>query len=136
MQEFSPAQQAIYNLVLEAQNAGIAECTAGKPFNAPGQAATRVIVAGLKRLGNIKEDQEYRRYFMHGTSHSLGLDVHDVMPGDPTLRPGVVLTVEPGIYIREGSLTDKKWWNIGCRIEDDILVTAGAPENLSAALAR
>ncbi|RYG49539.1 M24 family metallopeptidase [bacterium] len=134
--KFSPEQKAIYDLVLAAQNAGIGECVSGKPFNAPGQAATRVIAEGLKKLGIIQKDAEVRKYFMHGTSHSLGLDVHDVMPLDSTLKPGVVLTVEPGIYIRAGSPVDKKWWNIGCRIEDDILVTKGAPDNLSGALSR
>ncbi|RYG33158.1 M24 family metallopeptidase [bacterium] len=134
--KFSPEQKTIYDLVLRAQNAGIAECVSGKSFGAPGQAATKIIADGLVKLGLIKTPNEVGRYFMHGTSHSLGLDVHDVMPRDSTLKPGVVLTVEPGIYIREGSPVDKKWWNIGCRIEDDILVTRGAPENLSGALIR
>ncbi|CAN5587071.1 Xaa-Pro aminopeptidase [soil metagenome] len=133
---FSPEQKAIHDLVLDAQNAGIAQCRPGMPFRAPHDAATKVIAAGLKRLGIISDDKEVRRYFMHGTSHPIGLDVHDAMPKDTTLQPGVVLTVEPGIYIREGSPTDKRWWNIGCRIEDDILVTPNAPVNLSGALPR
>lgn len=128
--KFTPEQLDIYNLVLEAQNAGIEECRAGKPFKAAHWAAVRVIQQGLLRLGITKDTSEYRRYFMHGTSHYLGLDVHD--PGSSgALVPGVVMTVEPGIYISEGSPCDKKWWKISVRIEDDILVTDGEPVNLS-----
>lgn len=133
---FTPEQKAIHDLVLSAQNAGIAECQSGKPFRAPHVAATKVITEGLKKLGIVKEDKDVRLYFMHGTSHPIGLDVHDSMPRDSTLRPGVVLTVEPGIYIRQSGLVDKRWWNIGCRIEDDILVTETGPVNLSGALQR
>lgn len=132
---FTPEQRAIYDIVLEAQMAGIEECRAGKEFRAPHRKAIEIITAGLKRLGIIKEEKEYSRYFMHGTSHYIGLDVHDVGRMG-TLGPGMVLTVEPGIYIAAGSDCDPKWWNIGVRIEDDILVTSGAPVNLSAALPR
>lgn len=72
---------------------------------------------------------------MHGTSHYLGLDVHDAGTRG-TLKAGSVITVEPGIYIPSGSPCDKKWWNIGVRIEDDILITYGEPENLSSKLPR
>jgi Xaa-Pro aminopeptidase len=132
---FTKEQRAIYDIVLEAQIAGIEACRAGNNFRIPHRKAIDVIVAGLKRLGIIKEDQEYSNYFMHGTSHYLGLDVHDVGSAGE-LAPGMVLTVEPGIYIAAGSDCDPKWWNIGIRIEDDILVTSGAPVNLSAALER
>lgn len=133
--KFSREQRAIYELVLAAQQAGIEACKAGNSFGAPGQAATRVLEEGMKRLGIIKNPSELGRYFMHGTSHYIGLDVHD-SHGDNTLRENYALTVEPGIYIKAGSPCDKKWWNIGVRIEDDILVTANGPVNLSGALPR
>ncbi|MFT3885551.1 MAG: aminopeptidase P family protein [Flavobacteriales bacterium] len=128
---FTREQKLIYELELKAQEAGIAEVKAGNPFHAPHYAATAVIAAGLKALGIIKEDGEVKRYFMHGTSHYLGLDVHDAGHYGP-LKAGEVITVEPGIYIPAGSPCDPKWWNIGVRIEDDVLVTSGAPEVLSA----
>jgi Xaa-Pro aminopeptidase len=93
-------------------------------------AARAVVNAGLIKLGIAKNDMEARTYFPHGTSHHLGLDVHDL--GPRTLQAGVVITVEPGIYIPAGSKCDKKWWNIGIRIEDDILITEKGPENISA----
>ena len=127
---FSPEQTAIYNLVLKAQEAGIEECKAGKSFRAPNDAARKVISEGLKDLGLISNFVESRKYFMHGTSHYLGLDVHDVGSyGD--LKEGNIITVEPGIYIAEGSDCDPKWWDIGVRIEDDVLITNGAPDVLS-----
>lgn len=129
--KFSPEQRAIYDIVLEAQEAGIQKCLKGKPFMAPHQAAVKVIQDRLLALGIIKEAGEYRKYFMHGTSHYLGLDVHDAGLYD-VLKVNNVITVEPGIYIPEGSDCDPKWWNIGVRIEDDILITDGQPENLSA----
>jgi len=128
---FTPEQRAIYSLVLEAQDSGIRVCQVGAPFRSAHNAAVRVITRGLLRLGLIKDSADYRKYFMHGTSHYLGLDVHDAGTYDP-LAPGNVLTVEPGIYVAEGSPCDRKWWNIGCRIEDDILITEHGPENLSA----
>jgi len=128
--KFSPAQREIYELVLAAQNAGIAACRAGASFRASDTAARSVIAKGLIRLGITKTEAEASRYFMHGTSHYLGLDVHD-SHGSNTLAPNMVLTVEPGIYIRSGSPCPEKYWNIGIRIEDDILVTTGDPVNLS-----
>lgn len=128
--KFSHEQKIIYDLVLQAQDSGIANCIAGNPFLAPHNAATRVIARGLVQLGIIKSESEVRKYFMHGTSHYLGLDVHDAGTRG-NLKPNSVITVEPGIYIAEGSDCDKKWWNIGVRIEDDILITESAPENLS-----
>lgn len=127
---FSSEQKIIYNIVLEAQEAGIANCKAGLPFQAPHKAAVEIIQARLLELGIIKEPSEYRKYFMHGTSHYLGLDVHDAGLYDK-LSANNVITVEPGIYIAAGSDCDPKWWNIGVRIEDDILITDGEPENLS-----
>ncbi len=89
----------------------------------------------MLELGIIKKAGEVKKYFLHGTSHYLGLDVHD--PGlYGTLQANMVITVEPGIYIPEGSDCDPKWWNIGIRIEDDILITSKGPENLSACVPR
>ena len=127
---FTPEQRAIYELVFNAQDAGIKACVAGAPFRSAHWTAVKTIAAGLQKLGIIKDSADYKQYFMHGTSHYLGLDVHDVGFYGP-LVPGNVLTVEPGIYIAEGSPCDPKWWNIGCRIEDDILVTDKGPEILS-----
>ncbi|WP_231576191.1 aminopeptidase P family protein [Hymenobacter sp. DG25B] len=128
--KFSPEQKQIYELVLAAQEAGFAECKPGNAFGAPGKAAQEVITAGLLKLGIITKPEDVRRYFPHGTSHYLGLDVHDRGSYGP-LRAGNVITVEPGIYIPEGSPCDKKWWNIGVRIEDDVLLTSSGYENLS-----
>jgi len=128
--KFSEEQKIIYNIVLEAQNAGIKECLAGKPFYSAHVAATTVISQRLKELGIITKPQEVTKYFMHGTSHYLGLDVHDAGTYGP-LKPNDVITVEPGIYIAEGSPCDPKWWNIGIRIEDDILITDSEPIILS-----
>ena len=132
---FTPEQRAIYDLVLEAQNAAIAGCVSGVHFFEPHKAAQKVIAAGLIKLGILQEGQDVGEYFMHGTSHFLGMDVHDVSDRW-MLEPGMILTVEPGIYIAEGSNCDPKWWNIGIRIEDDILVTKSGPVNLSKDLER
>ena len=113
---FSKEQKQIYNIVLEAQEAGMA--------------AKAVIARGLKKLGIITEQKEVAKYFPHGTSHYLGLDVHDKGTYGP-LKENTVITVEPGIYIPEGSACDEKWWGIAVRIEDDILITGDGPINLS-----
>ncbi|MCO6500356.1 MAG: aminopeptidase P N-terminal domain-containing protein [Vicingus serpentipes] len=128
---FSKEEKTIYNIVLEAQQAGIDVCKAGNKFWDPHTAATHVIAKKLLALGIIDKEYKVRDYFMHGTSHYLGLDVHDQGLYTP-LEVGNVITVEPGIYIPEGSKCDPKWWNIGIRIEDDILITNGEPEVLSA----
>jgi Xaa-Pro aminopeptidase len=127
---FTPEQRAIYEIVLEAADSGIAVAKRGNRFRGPHDAAVSVIKKGLVRLGISKDGADYMKYFMHGTSHYLGLDVHDAGTGD-LLEPDVVITVEPGIYIREGSPCDAKWWKIGCRVEDDILITETGNENLS-----
>lgn len=132
---FSKEEKLIYNLVLKAQEAGIEAAQVGASFWAPHQAAQEVIREGLKKLGIIENNLELRFYFMHGTSHYLGLDVHDAGLYLP-LEENQVITVEPGIYIAEGSDCDPKWWNIGVRIEDDILIRTEGPENLSAASPR
>jgi Xaa-Pro aminopeptidase len=130
---FSPEQRAVYEIVLEAQEAGIAAARAGNMFYAPHQAASQVLARGMARLGLIAgpDDQaDLRRFFMHGTSHYLGLDVHDVGTNGP-LTAGQVITVEPGLYIAAADDIDPKWWNIGVRIEDDVLITDGDPVVLS-----
>ncbi|MCB0770874.1 MAG: aminopeptidase P N-terminal domain-containing protein [Flavobacteriales bacterium] len=132
---FTPDQRRIYELVLAAQEAGIAEVHPGRPFQSAHRAASAVIAKGLVELGIIKEEGEVRRYFMHGTSHYLGLDVHDAGTYGP-LRTGSVITVEPGIYIAKDSPCDPRWWGIGVRIEDDILVTEDGPVNLSGSAPR
>ena len=133
--KYSKEEKIIYNIVLEAQNKAISECKAGNPFYITNTIATTVVSQRLQEIGLIKSPFELRRYFMHGTSHYLGLDVHD--PGTyGEFQPNTVITVEPGIYIKEGSPCDPKWWNIGVRIEDDILITDGEPENLSGCVPR
>ncbi len=128
--KFSEEQKAIYNIVLQAQDSGIAHCKPGEDFRAPHKIATAVIQKRLFELGIIKQPNEVSKYFFHGTSHYLGLDVHD-MGTYGRLKPNSVITVEPGIYIPFGSDCDEKWWNIGIRIEDDVLITETNPEVLS-----
>jgi Xaa-Pro aminopeptidase len=143
---FTPAQRAVYEVVLDAQLAAIDKVRPGNHWNDPHEAAVRAITHGLVRLGLLKgrvatliKEQAYLPFFGHRTGHWLGLDVHDV--GDykvggewRVLEPGMALTVEPGIYIRPSSSVPREFWNIGVRIEDDVLVTAGAPDVLTAAL--
>ncbi|RIW17009.1 aminopeptidase P family protein [Algoriphagus lacus] len=127
---FNDEEKAIYELVFKAQEAGIALCKVGTEFSEIGQVTRQIINEGLAELGIIKAGEQHN-YFPHGTSHHLGLDVHD--RGEyGSLKEGAVLTVEPGIYIPEGSKCDKKWWGIAVRIEDDILITSNGPINLSA----
>ena len=143
---FSLEQKAIYELVLAAQYAALEKVKPGNLWTAPHDAAVKVLTHGLVKLGLLKgktaqliKDQSYRRFYMHRTGHWLGMDVHDVGEykfGDQwrALEPGMVLTVEPGLYIAAGSKgIAKKWWNIGVRIEDDVLVTPTGHEVLSAA---
>jgi Xaa-Pro aminopeptidase len=130
---FSPEEKAIYEIVLEAQEAGIKACKAGAEFRATHKAAVAVVQKRLMALGIIKEANDFMKYFFHGTSHYLGLDVHDA-GNYGKLSPGNIITVEPGIYIPAGSPCDPKWWNIGIRIEDDVLITNGEPEILSGKL--
>ena len=128
---FGPAQRQIYELVLAAQEAGFAACRPGATFDAPNKATQAVVAVGLQKLGIIKKKEDFRKYYPHGASHYLGLDVHDRGSYGP-LQAGNVITIEPGIYIPAGSPCDPKWWNIGVRIEDDALITATGYENLSA----
>lgn len=142
---FSPAQRALYEVVLEAQLAAIKKVRPGNHWNLPHLAAVRALTRGLVRLGILNGDvnklikeEAYKPFYMHRTGHWLGMDVHDV--GDykvgeqwRVLEPGMVLTVEPGLYISSGTKgVAKKWWGIGIRIEDDVLVTKTGNEVLSA----
>jgi Xaa-Pro aminopeptidase len=137
--KFSYEQKVIYELVLKAQKQAIEFIKPGIKFYQIDSIARAVIKAGLVNLGLLSPDENVMKYFMHGTCHWLGLDVHDAgsynspdgVRGGQILKPGMVLTVEPGIYIAQSSGADKKWHNIGVRIEDDILVTENGYENLS-----
>ena len=128
--KYSPAQKTIYEIVQQAQEAGVQACKVGAPFNTADVVARKIVYDGLMKLGIISNAKEGGQYFMHGTSHYVGLDVHDT--GDyGNLRANQIMTVEPGIYIKEGSPCDPKWWNIGVRIEDTILITDNGPVNMS-----
>lgn len=141
--KFSVEQREIYELVLSAQSAAIAEVRPGNLWDAPHRAAVKVLTQGLIDLKFIKaglqeaiETEAYRRFFMHRTGHWLGLDVHDA--GDykrggqwRALAPGMVLTVEPGCYIRGAEDIPANFAGIGVRIEDDVLVTDRGAEVLT-----
>jgi len=142
--KFSAAQKALYELVLAAQYAAIEKVQPGNHWNDPHLAAVKVLTKGLIKLGLLKgtpakliKEEAYRRFYMHRTGHWLGMDVHDVgdykLDGDwRLLEPGMVLTIEPGLYIAPGSKgVAKKWWGIGIRIEDDVRVTRTGHEVLS-----
>lgn len=132
---FSAEQRLLYNIVLEAQDSAIAACRPDNDWRKPHSRAVEVIRRRLLEEEIIKEPEQYLWYFMHGTSHYLGLDVHDA-GSYGALRVGTVLTVEPGIYIPAGSPCDPKWWNIGIRIEDNVVVGETGPVVLSRALPR
>jgi Xaa-Pro aminopeptidase len=130
---FSPQQRDAYNLVCAAQEAAVAATLAGAEFSAPHDAAVKVLAQGMIDLGLLGkqsldaalETQAYKRFYMHRTSHWLGLDVHDAGDYKSLLAPSMVLTIEPGLYIRPAPDVDENFWNIGIRIEDDVLVTEG-----------
>lgn len=144
--KFSREQRAIYELVLEAQYAAIDKVRPGNHWNDPHEAAVEVITKGLVDLGLLKgrlrtliKKEAFRKFYMHRTGHWIGMDVHDVgdykIEGEwRALEPGMVMTIEPGIYIRGGEKgVAKKWHNIGVRIEDDVLVTRDKPQVLTKA---
>jgi len=128
---FTSAQRQLYQIVFDAQEAGIAKALVGNTVNDVTQATQEVVKAGLLALGIIENENDFRKYYPHGASHHVGLDVHD-LSNYGSLPENAIITVEPGIYIPKGSPCDPKWWGIGIRIEDDILITANGPENLSA----
>ena len=159
--KFTPAQRTLYDIVLQAQYAAVKVTKPGKRFTDPHDAATRVLVQGMldtgllakAKHGNVDDvlaSGAYRQFYMHRTSHWMGMDVHDcgdyTEPGSKAreekdalgqaimrkpsriLRPGMVLTIEPGIYVRPAKNVPKEFWNIGIRIEDDALITANGCE--------
>jgi len=142
---FSAAQREVYELVLAAQAAAIAKVRAGNAWNEPHDAAVRVLAQGMLdlkllsgSLDEVLEKETYKRFYMHRTGHWLGLDVHDA--GDykragkwRTLAPGMVLTVEPGLYVRAADDVPERLRGIGVRIEDDVLVTEKGCEVITAA---
>lgn len=142
---FSKAQKEVYEIVLEAQLAAIDAVKPGNHWNDPHQAAVKAITRGLRSLGILKgstasllKDEAYKPYYMHGTGHWLGQDVHDVgeykIDGEfRLLEPGMVLTVEPGLYLGNASKIPKRYRNIGIRIEDDVVVTKKGHEVLTSA---
>jgi Xaa-Pro aminopeptidase len=142
---FSTEQKQVYQIVLDAQLAAFEMIKPGNTMKDSGDRAIEVITQGLIELGilqgelaeNIKQ-QGYREFYMHGLSHWLGMDVHDVgnykIDGkDRPFEPGMVLTVEPGIYIAPDAKVDKCWQGIGIRIEDNLLITQSGYENLTQA---
>jgi len=139
--KFSSAQKQLYQLVLDAQYAAIEQVKPGQPWNKAHDVSVKVLTTGLVKLGLLEgnidkliEDETYKQFYMHRIGHWLGMDVHDV--GDykindewRLLEPGMVLTIEPGLYIPENCETvDKKWRGIGIRIEDDVVVTQDGHE--------
>ncbi len=146
---FSPEQRAVYEVVLQAEHAAIALCTPEHRFVEVHERAVQVLTEGLVKIGLLRgdveqliQDEKYKRFYMHRTSHWLGMDVHDAgryhdsLPTGNLSRqlvPGMVLTVEPGLYIAaDDTEVPERFRGIGVRIEDDILITAGAPEVLTA----
>ena len=144
--QFSAVQKDVYELVLAAQVAAIAQVKPGQYWNAPHEAALNVLAQGLIDFGlcegsldAVLESGDYRRFYMHRTGHWLGLDVHDageykqVDGAWRLLQPGMALTVEPGCYIRPADNVPEHFWNIGIRIEDNAVVTAEGNEIITAA---
>ena len=129
--KYTPEQRAIYDLVYRAQEAIFPLCHEGVPFEDLNKKATEVLAQGLLNLGIIKNKEQVSIYYPHSCSHFLGLDVHDMGNYDQTLKENMCITVEPGIYIPAGSACDKKWWDIGVRIEDDVRVGKTRYELLS-----
>ena len=138
--KFSAAQQAVYEVVLEANKAAIKTLKPGESVGKPHEVATRVLTEGMVELGLLKGNVKdlilhdlHKQFYMHGTGHWLGMDVHDVgrykLNGEyRKFAPGMVMTVEPGIYVAPGTKgVDRKYWGIGIRIEDDVLVTQTTP---------
>ncbi len=140
---FSPAQKQLYNIVLRAQLAAIEAVQPGNSFNKPHVVAIRIMVEGLVKIGLLKgevdaliDSEAYKVFCVHKTSHWMGLDVHDVgdyRVGDVwrQLEAGMVLTVEPGLYIPDSELYELPWRGMGIRIEDDVLVTRDGHEVLT-----
>lgn len=153
--KFSSAQQALYELVLAAQAAALAQANIGARYLDGHNAAVRVLTQGMldtglldqNKVGSLDDvinNKTYQQFYMHGTGHWIGMDVHDVgyyrdasMPASKEERPyrrlqaGMAITIEPGIYVRPAEGVPEQFWNIGIRIEDDIIITEKGPLNLS-----
>jgi Xaa-Pro aminopeptidase len=142
--KYSKAQRAVYEIVLAANKAAIKTLKVGESVGKPHEVATRILTEGLIDLGLLKGNArdlikagKQRQFYMHGTGHWLGMDVHDVgrYKLDGAYRrfeAGMVMTVEPGLYIAPGTRgVDPKYWGIGIRIEDDVVVTANGPQVLT-----
>lgn len=153
--KFSAPQQALYELVLAAQTAALTHATIGARYQDGHHAAVRVLTQGMldtglldkNKVGSLDDainNNAYRQFYMHGTGHWIGMDVHDVgnyresvVPKDGSEKPyrqleaGMVITIEPGIYVRPAEGVPEPFWNIGIRIEDDIVITENGPLNLS-----
>jgi Xaa-Pro aminopeptidase len=142
---FSGPQKDVYELVLAAQHAALEHARPGQTYDTTHDAAVEVLARGMLDLGllsgsldEVLESGSYRRFYMHRTGHWLGLDVHDAgeykIDGQwRPLEPGMVITVEPGCYIRPGEGVPEAFWNIGVRIEDDVLITASGHDVLTKA---
>ncbi|MBU4683845.1 Xaa-Pro aminopeptidase [Cedecea davisae] len=145
--KFSPAQRAVYDIVLESLETSLKLYRPGTTMQAVTAEVVRIMVKGLVKLGILKGDVDkliadnaHRAFFMHGLSHWLGLDVHDVGSYGPdrsrVLEPGMVITVEPGLYIAPDADVPAQYRGIGIRIEDDIVITADGNENLTASVVK
>jgi len=148
---FTAPQRALYELVLAAQHAALAVARPGQLYTAMHDAAVRVLAGGMLDLGLLDKavvgsiddvigERLHQQFYMHGTGHWLGMDVHDVgayrdvhADGKPSrpLQPGMVVTVEPGIYVRPGAGIPEQFWHIGIRIEDDVVISADGQHILS-----
>lgn len=153
--KFSKPQKVLYELVLAAQSAALQHAKVGAGYQDGHNAAIRVLTEGMleiglldkNKVGNLEDaitSNAYRQFYMHGTGHWIGMDVHDVgnyrestAPAGSTekpyrkLEPGMALTIEPGIYVRPAEGVPEQYWNIGIRIEDDVIITKKGPLNLS-----
>jgi len=146
--KFSKEQAAIYKIVYEAQEAGMKMSKPGKTILEMTNAVENSVIDGLLRIGlltgsreSVKEDRSHRKYYIHGVSHWIGLDVHDagayrVDGKSIVMEQGMTFTIEPGVYIIEPENVDPKWWNIGIRIEDCILITKKGNINMSKGVPR
>ncbi|WP_313177840.1 M24 family metallopeptidase, partial [Massilia sp.] len=148
---FSAPQRQLYELVLRAQDAALAAIQAGRPYSDFHEAAVKVLAEGMLDFGlldrakygsveNVLAERAHTQFYMHGTGHWLGLDVHDAgayrdlaAEGKPSrpLMPGMALTVEPGIYVRPAPGVPEQFWNIGIRIEDNVIVGEAGPQVIS-----
>ena len=146
--KFSKEQAAIYKIVYDAQEAGMKMSKPGNTYQEMADAVENSAIDGLIRVGlltgtreQVKENNSHREFYIHGIGHWIGLDVHDagsyIPDGESVIfKPGMTFTIEPGIYITEPETVDPKWWNIGVRIEDCILITKNGNKNMSKGVPR